>query len=249
MLWHIAWKGPVSIMSSTSGDPVILAFESSADQASAAIWRAGGSHWLRRHAARHGHAAMITELARAVMSDAGLSADELTHVVAGRGPGSFTGIRVALAAAKGFALASGVAKAGISCLEALFNAVRATRPDLVGNRLVATADTRRGSYFCQLFDPAGEPLSQIEDIIPDKGLRVPEAWHAATIIGPGAADLAAAFPELGLTAIADTAPVDALQIAELAAARLKAGRTMDPLMPLYVAPAFLGPSVSDRAQS
>jgi len=246
---HIARKGLVSIMSSKSGNTVILAFESSADQASAAVWQEDGSHWLRRHAARHGHAAIITELARTVMSDAGLSADELTHVVAGRGPGSFTGIRVSLAAAKGFALASGAARAGISCLEALFNAVRATRPDLAESRMIATADTRRGSYFCQLFDPAGEPLSQIEDIFPDKGLGVPEAWRAAAIIGPGATDLVAAFPELDLTEITDTPPVDALQIAELAAARLKSGQTMDPLMPLYVAPAFLGPPVAAPTQS
>ena len=81
----------------------ILAFESSADQASAAII-ADGIARQHVHAARHGHAALITELARAALEEAGLSAREVTHVAAGRGPGSFTGIRVALAAAKGLRL-------------------------------------------------------------------------------------------------------------------------------------------------
>ena len=79
--------------------PVILAIESSADMASAAVL-ANGAVVQRAHRARHGHAAQITELARGALAEAGISADDLTHVVAGRGPGSFTGIRVALAAAK-----------------------------------------------------------------------------------------------------------------------------------------------------
>ena len=50
------------------------------------------------------------------------------------------------------------------------------------------------------------------------------------------------FPDAGLKPVADMDVLDAMQVARLAAARLTAGEAMDPLLPLYVAPAFLGPS-------
>ena len=97
-------------------DFVILALESSADRASAAVLRTGMQGIQHLHEARHGHAALISELARAALAEAGVEPDEITHVAAGRGPGSFTGLRVALAAAKGFSLATGASGTGVSCL-------------------------------------------------------------------------------------------------------------------------------------
>lgn len=229
-------------MSSRSDDLVILAVESSADQASAALWRADGRHLQQLHTARHGHAAIITELARHVLDQAGVTAAALTHVAAGRGPGSFTGIRVALAAAKGFALASGASGIGVSCLAAMTHDMRGRAPDLAGERLVATADTRRGSYFCQMHDPAAATVSPIKDIVPETERDVPEEWRGAAIIGPGATALAATFPDHAMSPVAAALPVDALQIARLAAHRLEIGHEAEPVTPLYVAPAFLGPA-------
>ena len=235
-------------MSVLPNKAVILALESSADQASAVIRRADGRHWQEVHAARHGHAAILTELARQVMQQAGVAAASLTHVAAGRGPGSFTGIRVGLAAAKGFALASGATGIGVSCLAAMVHAARRHWPEHAERRLLATADTRRGSYFCQLFDPALDPAAgtarPILDIILERGKQMPEDWQQAVVLGPGAADLVAAFPDRAMTALQEVPPVDALQIADLAAHRLETGLTAERLTPLYVAPAFLGPAPS-----
>ncbi|MEX0504379.1 tRNA (adenosine(37)-N6)-threonylcarbamoyltransferase complex dimerization subunit type 1 TsaB [Alphaproteobacteria bacterium LSUCC0719] len=231
-------------MSALPDQAVILALEASADQASAAICRADGQHWQNIHTARHGHAAVITELARDVLDQAGLTAGELTHVAAGRGPGSFTGIRVALAAAKGFALACGADGIGVSCLAAAAHAARADRAELAGRHLLASADTRRGSYFCQLFDPANKPLSSIMDILPEPGMSLPQDWYAAAILGPGAGELIQACPDHDMTVVTDAPAVDALQIAALAAHLLQTGQATEPLTPLYVAPAFLGPASS-----
>jgi len=220
--------------------PVILAIESSADMASAAVLPADGAVVQQTHKARHGHAAQITELARVALAEAGISADDLTHVAAGRGPGSFTGIRVALAAAKGFVIATGASGAGVSCLAAMAHAAHA-RNGNSHNKVLATADTRRGSFFVQLFDHTGVAGGDIVEIDPGAPDACPVSWQGALVTGAGAAAISACFPDAGLTPVADMDQIDAAQVARFVLARLAVGDVLDPLLPLYVAPAFLGP--------
>ena len=229
---------------------VILAFEASADQATAAVIMSGGRRAMHHHQARHGHAAVITGLAEAALQDCGLEARAITHVAAGCGPGSFTGIRVALSAAKGFQLACDAQPVGLSCL--LVAAANWRNAHDANGRnvhdedglLVASADTRRGSYFCQAFGPDNAPIGAILDIDPQAVAAgetdLPDAWHGARIIGPGAAPLAAVCGGR-LGANDDAAPVDAMQIAQLASIMIADEVALPPLQPLYVAPASLGP--------
>ena len=229
---------------------VILAFEASADQATAAVIMSSGRRAMHHHQARHGHAAVITGLAEAALQDCGLEARAITHVAAGCGPGSFTGIRVALSAAKGFQLACDAQPVGLSCLLVAAanwrNAHDANWRNVhdEDGLLVASADTRRGSYFCQAFGPDNAPIGAILDIDPQAVAAgetdLPDAWHGARIIGPGAAPLAAVCGGR-LVANDDAAPVDAMQIAQLASIMIADEVALPPLQPLYVAPAFLGP--------
>lgn len=232
---------PMGPMTNKPIEFTILALESSADQASAAVLCADGRQAQHSHAARHGHAALITELARAALADAGVDAEGLTHVAAGRGPGSFTGIRVALAAAKGFALASGASGVGVSCLAATAHAARSVAAD---RPILATADTRRGSYFTQAFAPSGDVMSDIIDLDPESNQGIAADWHGALVVGPGAALVVDAHADAGLTVDSALPSLDALQVARLAADGLMHRRAADPLLPLYVAPAFLGPRKS-----
>lgn len=229
---------------------VILAFEASADQATAAVIMSGGRRAMHHHQARHGHAAVITGLAEAALQDCGLEARAITHVAAGCGPGSFTGIRVALSAAKGFQLACDAQPVGLSCMLVAAanwrNAHDANERNVhdEDGLLVASADTRRGSYFCQAFGPDNAPIGAILDIDPQAVAAgetdLPDAWHGARIIGPGAAPLAAVCGGR-LVANDDAAPVDAMQIAQLASIMIADEVALPPLQPLYVVPAFLGP--------
>ena len=226
-------------MSDRRHDFVILALESSANRASAALVRAGMPGIQHLHEARHGHAALICELARAALAEAGVEPDEITHVAAGRGPGSFTGLRVALAAAKGFCLATGAYGTGVSCLAA---AAHAASPRAADGHIIATADTRRGSFFAQLFTATADPLSKIIEINPKDHTPLTGAWHGAMVIGAGAAPLAETHGDSGLRPDMSTPPIDSLQVAHLAETRISNGLGHEPLLPLYVAPAFLGPS-------
>ena len=117
--------------------PVILALEASGDLLAAAVWADGAVQNHQAYAARHGHAAYIATLVEQVMTTAAVDFTDITHIAAGRGPGSFTGIRVALAAAKGFCLATGTAGMGISGLAAL--AAHCNR----GVPVLVSAETRR----------------------------------------------------------------------------------------------------------
>src|SRR5258708_36062277 len=97
----------------------LLAIESSGHGCSAAIWRAGTVIAVRRVALEQGHAAALMPLVRDVMLEAGLAWSALEAIGVTIGPGSFTGIRVGLAAARGLGLALGIPVEGVTSFEAM----------------------------------------------------------------------------------------------------------------------------------
>ena len=98
---------------------VILALDTADRTAGAAVAVDGEvvARVVERAAPRHG--ARLMDLAASCLRGAGVGRGELTAVAVTRGPGSFTGLRVGLAAAKGLALGLGVPVVGVSTLEAL----------------------------------------------------------------------------------------------------------------------------------
>ena len=80
---------------------LILAFEASGSALSAVVFSENNDASSVWEEACFGQAARLVPLAVSVLAKAGKSFADITHVAAGCGPGSFTGIRVALAAAKG----------------------------------------------------------------------------------------------------------------------------------------------------
>ncbi len=111
-----------------STSATILALEASASQLSIALMRDGHLLATRQHLAAHGHAVGIVPLTIETLHEAGETFDAITHVAAGCGPGSFTGIRVTLAAAKGFCMAHQAVGVGISGLQALAGAASDAEP-------------------------------------------------------------------------------------------------------------------------
>ena len=99
--------------------PVILAFEASTNQLSVAVYADGVIRAMKTAEAAFGQAASLVPLAVSALAEADVDFAMISHVAAGRGPGSFTGLRVSLAAAKGVCLAHDLPGLGISGLEAL----------------------------------------------------------------------------------------------------------------------------------
>jgi len=222
-----------------------LAIECSAGVASAAVSHQGQLVSEKTIEAPHGHAAWMIPLAQDAVAEAGLTFQDLTHILAGRGPGSFTGIRVALAGAKGLALSLGIHAIGLSSLAALAASITASR-QAQKNAVLAIIDTRRGSLFFQAFDAHGKSRSDIIDGQPEDAAALikasSESWCLA---GHGADAIRARCPDHDITVAEKTSP-DAhgliLQFSAMQAQHIALDD--DHLEPLYLAAPILGPKKS-----
>ena len=97
--------------------------------------------------------ALLGEVERAVAAAGGWAAVERIGV--GVGPGSFTGVRVGMATARGLGLSRGLPVFGVCTLDALGRGLA----EAAGERdRLAIADARRGEVFAALYSPAGERL-------------------------------------------------------------------------------------------
>ncbi len=157
--------------------------------------------------AEGGHAAQrALVLVDEVLARAGCARADLTAIAVGCGPGSFTGLRIGIATARGLALGLGIPCRGASTLAAL----AAGAPGAL-----ALVDARRGELFA--LDAGGEPV--VEDpagvaarIAPgtlcagDGALRYRDLLEAAGAVVPPAGDLRHAPGAAALARLADAPP-------------------------------------------
>ena len=99
------------------------------------------------HRESRSHTASLPALVDAVLARAGLSVEDVEGLAVSIGPGSFTGLRVGLALAKGIALAGGLPVVGVPTLEAL--AWVAEAPP--GTTICAALDARKREVYAALF--------------------------------------------------------------------------------------------------
>jgi len=118
---------------------LILAFDTATDVATSAL--VSDDEVLGERTSR---AATVLEDVDALLRQAGAHTRELEAIAVGIGPGSFTGIRIGLATARGLALALGVPVAGVSTLDALSAGAPGAVPVI---------DARRGEVFVLLETP------------------------------------------------------------------------------------------------
>lgn len=192
----------------------ILAFDCAGAQCAAALLADGQVLASRAVVAERGHAQLLIPLLSDLLDEAGLGFSDIDRFAVTTGPGSFTGIRVALAAAHGLALSTGKPIIGVTVFEAIAAAIPAVR-----SRLLVALDSRRAELFVQMFGPEGAPLG-LPAMLP------PEA--VAEWAGPGALTLAgdaAGLVAPHLAGMIDTLPesraaaVDPVIVARLAALR------------------------------
>jgi len=164
--------------------PIILCLETATKLCSVALTRDGQVLSARNEESdKHVHAEKVNVFIDEVMREPGLTLRDLSAVAVGIGPGSYTGLRIGLSAAKGLCYALGIPIIGISTLRTLHDAARLQRTGRAGE-LWPMIDARRMEVFTQRFDAEGNAIDPAAPLILD------EAWattHApATVCGDGA---------------------------------------------------------------
>lgn len=171
---------------------LVLAIETSTHLCSVAVGR-DGAVLAERNEEGEGfiHAERLHVLVEDVMREAGFGFPALDAVAVGIGPGSYTGLRIGLSAAKGYAHALGRPLLGVGTLEVLTAALQATgsdpAPGAVRHPMI---DARRMEVFTSAFMADGRPMTAPEPRVLDPEWA--QGLGAAVVFGDGA-DKAAAL--------------------------------------------------------
>jgi tRNA threonylcarbamoyladenosine biosynthesis protein TsaB len=211
----------------------VLAFDTTLEACSAALWQAGRVLATERRHLVRGHAEALLPMVEAVMARAGLDYAALDLITVTRGPGTFTGLRIGLAAARGLGLASGRPVLGLTSLEVL---AAGAQQAATGLSLLVTIDARRGEVYGQAFDAQLMPLCQPFAGSPAAAAEaLPEG--PTLVLGSGAALIRETLAEMppGLRFSPGNEQPDAAVMAARAAALVAAGELPQrPPAPLYL---------------
>jgi tRNA threonylcarbamoyladenosine biosynthesis protein TsaB len=190
---------------------IVLALDTALSACAAAVTDGDRVLAARVEPMQRGHQERLAPMVAELMHQAGIGFDRLDRVGVTVGPGSFTGLRVGLAFAKGLSLARAIPCVGIGTLHALAASLADHGP------VAAVIDARRDQFYLQPFE-AGESLSAPAMLPGDAAAeRLRTFWPegALTLTGP-AADLLA--PWLPGARCAPRASPDPLAVARLTAA-------------------------------
>lgn len=107
-----------------TAEKIVLAIDTSTDMLACAVGRVGADGAVtvlaaRDHMCRRQANVELVTTAQQALADAGLAIGDLDAVLVGRGPGSFTGVRIGIATAKGLACGAGLPLYGTSALDAM----------------------------------------------------------------------------------------------------------------------------------
>ena len=133
----------------------LLYLETSSKNCSVGISRNGSLLALEELSeASFSHAEKLHPFINDVLENAALTMNDLSGVVVGKGPGSYTGLRIGVAAAKGLRLALQIPLVAIGSLETLAEAVRSQALDFI----IPLIDARRMEVYTAVFDAKGQQI-------------------------------------------------------------------------------------------
>ncbi|GAB4260862.1 MAG: tRNA (adenosine(37)-N6)-threonylcarbamoyltransferase complex dimerization subunit type 1 TsaB [Deferrisomatales bacterium] len=215
---------------------MVLALDTAGETAGAAVAVDGVVRAQCVAASASRHAERVMGLVEAVLAGAGVGKDALSCVAVSRGPGSFTGLRVGVATAKGLAVGLGLPAVGISTLRAL---AEGARP--FPGRVVPVLDAKKRQVYGAAFDGISGEVVQEEGAWDPEALArgLAEGPAPCLFLGSGLRPYREVFAEaLGsrfLAAPPERWAVPPAQIARLGHEEFVSGGAMEPalLLPVY----------------
>lgn len=211
----------------------ILALDTALGACSVALWEDGKIRARRYQARTRGHAEVLMDLVGEVEEEARCRSLDCDRLAVTIGPGTFTGLRVSLAAARGLALATGLPLIGITTLQAI-----AANTNCKEGQIAALLDAKRGEVYGQIFKAgAGSSLVTQPQILTHEAaealVRKARGEGPLGLVGTGAKLIAS---RIGEGALADLVKApdqpDAAVVASLAA--LVSDPASAPPRPLYL---------------
>jgi len=211
---------------------LILCIETGTDICSAGIARDGCLVSLRESDEGRDHARKVGVFVDELLRETGIGADELDAVAVGRGPGSYTGLRIGVSFAKGLCYGLGKPLLSVGSLDALAEVAREdheagilTVDDWDRVLLCPMVDARRMEVYAQVFDSTGRAQSEVVAEVVDGGsfATFRASGRPFVIFGSGARKCAGLLPDARLVEVAPSAR----GLARLAQQALDEGRTED----------------------
>ncbi len=222
----------------------LLALDTSGDACSAALlWEGTLAQRLELAPRRHGE--LILAMMQGLLDSAGIGLGALDAIAFGRGPGSFTGVRIACAVAQGTAFGAGLQTIPVSTLAALAQGQHRRGGQC---RILAALDARMGEVYWGAFEIVEDGIARPcgEELVCGPGeVRVPEGqgwWGAGSAWGAYGGPLAQRLAG-SLAGTAPEAICEARDLIPIAAAAARAGG----LVPAELArPVYLRDWVAQR---
>lgn len=217
---------------------IILGIETATEQLGAALFRDNVAY-ERHTASKTSHCELLTGFIGELAEEAGITFSEIDCVAVSIGPGSFTGLRIGIATAMGFAYGLGIRTAGVSTLMAL---AWKSAPD--GSLVCPVIDAKRKELYIAgyrvhdgavpdtLVEPCAVPISELPALF--------DAFHETVYFtGPAATAFRERIESTGIRCAFPSVPhsrTSAVSIAEIGGLYFNQGASVEPfgLKPLYV---------------
>ena len=205
---------------------LILAFETSAKAASVALH--DGAKLLAESYQNTGltHSQTLMVMAEDMLKQCGYTAKDVTHVAVAAGPGSFTGVRIGVAAAKGLAWGLQVPCCGVSTLEAM-----AKNMGIYAGIVCAVMDARRNQVYNALFRVENGNFSRITEdraiSLADLGAELSQMEGEVYLVGDGSLIAKAALGDRVIAPAEHRMHQRAAGVAMVAAEMIAAGAICD----------------------
>ncbi len=158
---------------------------------------------------RPGHATRVLAIADELLRRQGLTWADVGRIAVGVGPGSFTGLRIGVATARGLAQSLGIDLVGVGTLRALAAGAQADH----GGPVAAVLDARRGEVFLAVYEGESELLAPVA--VPPGAVAeaLPVASRAVLAVGDGAVRFRENLQAAGEAIPADTSSLHSVNAA------------------------------------
>jgi len=170
---------------------MIICLETSGPVCSVALCSPDGVEGIRESSDERSHAARLTVFVQELLAEAGIKAADLSAIAVSKGPGSYTGLRIGVSAAKGIAYGASIPLIGIETTLSMYHGIRegdrlkyGLGPDSL---LIPAIDARRMEVYFSVLSSGGEIIKDVTaDIIGEESFLDIQEGIRVLIFGDGA---------------------------------------------------------------